>query len=119
MFDDLRAGPGAEPETLFGLANFPNQPNALGSTGGLAMGSYVIRTQLSLNSSFAVSDIGATHIHEIGHCLGLYHTFEGEGSDEVPAENPEVCNICGDHAGTSSNFKGKFLLRSDLISQAI
>lgn len=35
--------------------------------------------------------------HEIGHCLGLYHTFDQQNNcEDIPGVNPEDCAICGD-----------------------
>ena len=35
--------------------------------------------------------------HEVGHCLGLYHTFDhANNCTDVPWENPEDCADCGD-----------------------
>jgi len=97
LFSDIRSQIGDPPKKLLGSAIFPHQAIALTSTGGLVINDY------------AIYNGGFTHVHEIGHCLGLYHTFTGD--DFVDGKGkPASCDVCGDHAGESTDFKG------DLIS---
>jgi hypothetical protein len=84
----------------FSFGTFPWDPDALTFWGGVVQGD----TQFSATSS--------TPTHEIGHCLGLWHTHHGvsEVSDcsicyESPNDpNPEVGDMCADTRPTPTNF---------------
>lgn len=65
----------------YSYATFPFSSNALSATGGIIMGHFHWGT--GAHQTFA---------HEIGHCLGLFHTFQGAGE-------AESCNACGEWPG--------------------
>lgn len=86
-----------EPGLILGYAQFPGFGNA--ATDGL-----VVRADRIGSIGFAVAgDRGRTLTHEVGHWLGLLHTFQGgcgggffgEGIDDTPpvAEANYVCNF--------------------------
>ena len=96
--------------TLFGIATFPWDSAAVTSTGGLWLNGIAVDSQ-------AQADGDVTLEHELGHCLGLWHTFHG--SDEIvgcnlaceelphppidPSSN-EVGDFCADTPGTPRNY---------------
>jgi PKD repeat protein len=68
----------------YSFGTFPWDGDALTARGGIVLGHF--HWQGGLNSTFA---------HEVGHCIGLYHTFNGV--DEVTAcgscyESPRVAD---------------------------
>jgi PKD repeat protein len=86
-----------EPGLILGYAQFPG-------FGGAATDGLVVRADRIGSIGFAVSgDRGRTLTHEVGHWLGLAHTFQGgctggffgEGIDDTPpvAENNFVCGF--------------------------
>ncbi len=91
--------------TLLGIATFPWDPAALTSTGGLW-----------LNSDFTGAG-NKTASHEIGHCLGLWHTHHGvsetDGCTDACYENTHaigdpaadlVGDFCADTPPTPTNY---------------
>lgn len=80
--------------TLLGYAQFPDGPP---ETDGVVMGYQYFGSNdavgVNLNSS-APYDLGRTTTHEVGHFLGLLHTFEdgcadGDFCDDTPATAQE------------------------------
>lgn len=65
----------------YSFGTFPWDGDARSSTGGIVMGHFHFGT--SPNSTFA---------HEVGHCLGLYHTFRG-------VEETTQCGPCYEYVG--------------------
>jgi hypothetical protein len=59
---------------LFGIATFPWDPAAITKTGGLWLNGIAVDSEAQLKGD-------VTFEHELGHCLGLWHTFHG--SDEI------------------------------------
>ena len=83
--------------TLLGYAQYPGGP---AETDGVVMGYQYFGSNdavgVNLNSS-APYDLGRTTTHEVGHFLGLYHTFEGGCADgdfcaDTPATAQENYN---------------------------
>lgn len=77
-------------------ATFPWSPNALSATGGIVMND----THMGASNS--------TLTHEVGHCLGLWHTFHGV-SEMVPGE----CGVCYEFAGAPSDNRGDMCSDTD------
>merc|ERR1712137_674997 len=61
--------------TLFGIGTFPWDTNALTALGGLWLNGLAVNVTAQLEKDTTVE-------HEMGHCLGLWHTFHGD--PEVP-----------------------------------
>lgn len=84
--------------TLLGYAQYPG--NGPSETDGVVMGYQYFGSNdafgVNLNSS-APYDLGRTTTHEVGHFLGLFHTFEGGCADgdfcaDTPATAQENYN---------------------------
>lgn len=76
-------------EFSYSFGTFPWSYNALQPTGGIVMGHF--HWNETPNRVFA---------HEVGHCLGLFHTFHGV--DEVGSP----CNACYETPGSNSSLVG-------------
>ena len=75
-------------EFSYSFGTFPWAYNAQQATGGIVMG------------HFHWNDLpNRVFAHEVGHCLGLYHTFHGV--DEVPS-----CGECYETPGSNSSLIG-------------
>ncbi len=80
---------------LYSFGTFPWDPNCLGKLGGIVMTTDHFR---AISSALA---------HEMGHCLGLWHTFHG--ISEVPA-----CSDCYEKVGaTNHDFTGDWCSDTD------
>lgn len=96
---------------LLGYAYYPNLPRRLLFRDGL-----VVHKESLPGGSFDVYDRGDTATHEIGHWLGLYHTFEGSCSpngdfvEDTPRQKAgsnvfecdESLNTCGNNPGPAA-----------------
>ena len=76
-------------KTVLGYASFPENPNPI-ADGVVIQGKNFGRA----GTVEAPFDQGRTATHEIGHFLGLYHTFETEGSCDGGSESN--CASSGD-----------------------
>lgn len=76
-------------KTVLGYASFPDNPNPI-ADGVVIQGKNFGRT----GTVIAPFDQGRTATHEIGHFLGLYHTFETEGDCDGGSESN--CASSGD-----------------------
>ncbi len=72
--------------TILGYSSFPQDGK---STDGVVIGYKYFGTIGSLNAS---NNLGRTATHEIGHWLGLYHTFQ----DGCVGTNSNTCTTKGD-----------------------
>jgi len=76
--------------TLLGIATFPWDSNVLSSTGGLWL------------NNVAVGSGSKTATHEMGHCLGLWHTHHG-------VSEVNSCDPCYEYAsGFEGDVRGDF-----------
>ncbi len=78
---------------ILGYATFPTTLNSNPSLDGVVLnGEYVGRN----GCGSAPYDLGRTATHEVGHWLGLYHTFQGQcaGTSQVDcaSSGDEVCD---------------------------
>jgi len=89
-----------ESGTLNGIATFPWDPNALTPLGGLWINSQVA-TKTNQDNNDPVL------FHELGHNLGLWHTFHGV--DEV-----DECGQCAENAHGYESFEADY--NGDLCS---
>lgn len=91
--DDMKSATAIEPdkylnvwattvEFSYSFATFPWSSWKLSATGGIVMGGF--HWVYGPTSTFA---------HEVGHCLGLWHTFHG-----VDEQDP-ACNACYEYVG--------------------
>jgi len=85
--------------TLFGIATFPWDPIALTATGGLWLNGIACNAQAQASGD-------ATLEHELGHCVGLWHTFHG--SDEVPLCNAACEELPHNQIDPAANQVGDF-----------
>lgn len=94
---------GGSASDLLGYAQFPSNGTATANTDGVVAGySYFGSSALASGSFSAPYDRGRTMTHEVGHFLGLYHTFQGgcpavEGNNEGDfcADTPAVASPNG------------------------
>ncbi|HSI90120.1 MAG TPA: M43 family zinc metalloprotease [Adhaeribacter sp.] len=97
-------------QTILGYAQFPNNSNL--STYGLVMMHREWGKQGRVQGSTAVTD-GRTATHEMGHCLNLYHTFQGgcgtscSNTGDLVCDTPPSANStwlpCNNTSNTCSN----------------
>jgi hypothetical protein len=80
---------------VYSYATFPWDPDALSAQGGIVMN----RTQFSPFNDHTLT-------HEMGHCLGLWHTQHGV--DEV-----SQCGVCYESATQPSDLTGDFCADTD------
>lgn len=81
--------------SVYSYATFPWDPDALTAQGGIVMN----RTQF-----FPFND--HTFTHEMGHCLGLWHTQHG-------VSEVSQCGICYESATQASDATGDFCADTD------
>jgi len=85
--------------TLYGIATFPWDRQALTKTGGLWLNGIAV-------NQAAINNGDGTFQHELGHCLGLWHTFHG--SDEVLGCNLDCEELPHSGFTPSANTVGDF-----------
>jgi len=92
-----------------GYVPFLPQTNPAG-VGGLSDRVVVLDSSFGRNAPIANYDLGRTATHEVGHYLGLYHTFNGgcggsncyTSGDRVCDTNPESSPFFGCSAGRTT-----------------
>jgi len=110
---DLNVYSIANSDGILGWATFPSN-----AAGNLAYDGVVVDYRTLPGGSASPYNLGATMTHEVGHWMGLYHTFQGgcvedvNGGDEV-ADTPAVaeanfgCPVGIDScAGTTGGYAG-------------
>jgi len=89
--------------TLFGIGTFPWDTIALTSKGGLWLNSITA-------TSAAYADGDTTFAHELGHCLGLWHTFHGTaeilGCDSAQLCSNGCCELPHPSIDSAANTEG-------------
>lgn len=90
---------GGADSDILGYAQFPSNGNTTANTDGVVAGyGYFGSSALTTGSFSAPYDRGRTMTHEVGHFLGLYHTFQGgcagenNTSGDFCADTPAVAN---------------------------
>lgn len=93
---------GGADSDILGYAQFPSNGNTTANTDGVVAGyGYFGSSALTTGSFSAPYDRGRTMTHEVGHFLGLYHTFQGG----CAGENNTSGDFCADTpAVASANF---------------
>ncbi|MGH2796005.1 MAG: zinc metalloprotease [Actinomycetota bacterium] len=108
--DDLNVYTGKNDGSLLGWATFPTKS---GGRGGVNTKDGVVIAYDSVPGGSFPYDEGDTLVHEAGHWMGLYHTFQGgcSGSgDQVadtPAEATPNLNACNENRDTCVLQAGK------------
>lgn len=93
---------GGDDATTLGYAQFPSTGFSTANTDGVVAGyGYFGSSDLAAGNFAAPYDKGRTMTHEVGHFLGLYHTFEGG----CAGENNTSGDYCADTPAVSGpNF---------------
>ena len=91
---------GGADSDILGYAQFPSNGTATANTDGVVAGySYFGSSALYPAGNFSAPyDRGRTMTHEVGHFLGLYHTFQGG----CAGENNTAGDFCADTPAVSS-----------------
>lgn len=87
-------------EGILGKCNFPEPPNNSDNTTLLLDGCNVLFTTLPSGSNLPPYNLGATTVHEIGHWLGLLHTFQ-DGTCNPEDAGDYVADTPQEHTPTS------------------
>ncbi len=102
-------------QNLLGWAVFPWDSRAGGAQDGV-----VLHYGSLPNGYISPYNLGGTAPHEVGHYLGLYHTFQGgcTGGDtapgcSTPGNGDEVCDTAAQATSTSGCPEGKDTCPSD------
>lgn len=101
--DDLNVYTGINNGSLLGWATFPGKG---GARGGVNTKDGVVIANDSVPGGTFPYDEGDTLVHEVGHWMGLYHTFQGGCSNtgdqvaDTPAEQSPNFHQCNENRNT-------------------